>query len=208
MSDCPSSICLFGAGGHGRVVAAQMRAAGYQSLLFTDHTAQPGAVIDGVPVYSNQNGVAEDFASLVTIGDNRVRKDIHDRLLSQNQILTRFICPRAVVHSEHPIGLGSMVLSGAVINPGAKVGRSVIVNSSAVIEHDCHVGDFCHVSPNATLAGGVTLGEGVWIGAGAVVIPGLSIAPWTTVGAGAVVTNSIATAGTYVGVPARLQQER
>lgn len=185
-----------------------MRAAGYQSLWFTDDTAQPGAVIDGVPVYSNQNGVAEDLASLVTIGDNRVRKDIHDRLLSQNQILTRFICPRAVVHSEHPIGLGSMVLSGAVINPGAQIGGSVIVNSSAVIEHDCHVGDFCHVSPNATLAGGVTLGDGVWIGAGAVVIPGLSIAPWTTVGAGAVVTNSIATAGTYVGVPARLQQER
>lgn len=208
MCDRPSSICLFGAGGHGRVVAAQMRAAGYQSLWFTDDTAQPGAVIDGVPVYSHQNGVAEDFASLITIGNNSVRKDIHDRLLSQNQILTRFICPHAVTHSEHPIGLGSMVLSGAVINPGAKVGRSVIVNSSAVIEHDCHVGDFCHVSPNATLAGGVTLGEGVWIGAGAVVIPGLSIAPWTTVGAGAVVTNSIATAGTYVGVPARLQQER
>lgn len=154
MSDRRSSICLFGAGGYGRVVAAQMRAAGFQSFWFADDTAQPGTVIDGVPVYSSQNSVTEDFASLVTIGDHQVRKKIHSSLLSQSKILIRFMRPCAVAHSEHPIDLGGKVLSGAMINPG------------------------------------------------------FSIVPWTTVGAGAVVTNSIATAGTYVGVPARLHQER
>lgn len=200
----PQRIALFGAGGHGRVVAAQMKAAGMQDLCFIDQATPQGALIDGVVVDHNSPvDTPLDMAIMVTIGDNRQRQRLSDEVSALPRALARFICPRAICHTHVPIGAGTQILSGAVLNPGSQIGRGVIINSSAVIEHDCVIGDFCHISPNATLAGNARLGAGVWVGAGATLLPNIYIAPWSIIGAGAVVTRSIDEAGTYVGVPAR-----
>ena len=53
------------------------------------------------------------------------------------------------------------------------------------------------------LAGEVEVGDCTYLGTGAVVLPGIRIAADVIVGAGAVVTENIDEAGTYVGVPAR-----
>ncbi|MGB0960089.1 MAG: acetyltransferase [Halocynthiibacter sp.] len=205
MSKYDQKTCLYGAGGHGRVVAAQMRAAGYSALSFADKNRTIGELVDGVPTtYSDISDIPRDVNVIASIGDNKARKIAFENRRDASGATTYFMCPHATHHSEISIGDGSMILSGAVLNPGSRIGAGVIVNSSAVIEHDCQIGNYCHISPNATLAGGVTLHEGVWVGAGAVVIQGLSIAPWTIIGAGAVVTRDIKDTGTYIGAPARL----
>jgi len=72
-----------------------------------------------------------------------------------------------------------------------------------VVDHDVRVGDFTHVAPLAALGGGARIGRHVLVGAGARVLPGMSVADGVTLGAGAVVHESIAAAGVYAGVPAR-----
>lgn len=199
-----SKIVLYGAGGHGRVVAAQMKAAGAHHICFIDQSAALGSSIDGIFVDYNQVAdTPQNAAILVTIGDNLQRKALLKDVDDLPRTVASFICPLAICHTLLPIGAGTQVLSGAVLNPGSRIGTGVIINSSAVIEHDCTIGDFCHISPNATLAGGVLLGNGVWVGAGATILPSIQIAPWTIIGAGAVVTRNIEAAGTYVGVPAK-----
>lgn len=203
-ADAPSAICLYGAGGHGRVVAAQMRAAGLEPLGFIDNNVKRGNLIDDVPVnFNDLNELKANMDILVTIGDNMGRKSMLNEARQLKLNIISFCCPRAISHTQIPIGLGTMVLSGAILNPGAGIGTGVIINTGAVIEHDCQIGDFCHISPNATLAGNVHLGEGVWIGAGAVILPGVKIAPWTIIGAGTVVPRTLDAAGTYIGVPAK-----
>lgn len=201
----PGQICLYGAGGHGRVVAAQMLRADLGPLCFLDDRLKHGSFVNEIQVAHTtleSTGLHEKF--LVTIGDNGQRKQITERIRARSQSLATFVSPMAMSYLNETIGEGSQVLSGAVLNQGAKIADGVIINSCAVVEHDCQVGSYCHVSPNATLAGGACLGEGAWIGAGAIVLPDVHIAPWTIIGAGAVVTKDIDEPGTYVGVPARL----
>jgi acetyltransferase EpsM len=46
-------------------------------------------------------------------------------------------------------------------------------------------------------------GDGAHLGLGAVLLPGVAIGPWATLGAGAVLIDSLPGAVTAVGVPAR-----
>lgn len=50
---------------------------------------------------------------------------------------------------------------------------------------------------------GVMIGEECWIGASATLLSGTVIGNWVVVGAGALVRDSLAEGGVYVGVPAR-----
>lgn len=49
----------------------------------------------------------------------------------------------------------------------------------------------------------VTIGEEVWIGGGSILLPGITVGSGAIIGAGAVVTRSVAPGGRVVGNPAR-----
>jgi maltose O-acetyltransferase len=50
----------------------------------------------------------------------------------------------------------------------------------------------------------ITIGNNVHIGAGAIILPGVCICDHVMIGAGAVVSRSIAAPGVYVGIPAKM----
>ncbi len=56
--------------------------------------------------------------------------------------------PSAAISKHSVIGVGSVVMAGAVVNICAKIGAFAIINTSASIDHDCILGDFVHVSPS------------------------------------------------------------
>lgn len=112
------------------------------------------------------------------------------------------IHPNATVADSAQIGVGSVVMAGAVINPYAKLGKGCIVNTCDSVDHDCEVRDYVHVAVGAHLCGTVSIGEYTWVGAGATVSNNISICPECMIGAGAVVVKNIEEAGAYVEVPA------
>jgi acetyltransferase-like isoleucine patch superfamily enzyme len=94
------------------------------------------------------------------------------------------------------------------VNPNATLGENVIVNTCASVDHDCVVGNTVHLSPGARLAGTVQIGDESWIGLGAVVLEGRSVGQRTLVGAGSVVTRSLASNIVAYGAPAKVIRDR
>lgn len=208
---------IWGGGGHGKVVADIVRAAGHTLVGFADRDAaklhtivEPlgGSVViseaDLVSLLSD-GGVLSDVEGATAIafgiGDNVSR--ITSLRIASNVSISSLVHPSAVISASSVIGRGSVVFPLAVINAAACVGEGVIVNSGAIIEHDCTIGDGAHVAPRSVLTGGVRVGARSIVGAGAVLLPGVSVGCDVVIGAGAVVTKDVPDLATMAGVPAK-----
>ena len=195
---------IVGCGGHGRVVADAALAQGaWNEVIATDRDPArcSGELLPGVRTVALQEAEASGAQVHVAIGTPEAReRELH--AAGSRQFAT-VIHPAAVVSPHAHVGPASFVAAQAVVAPGAQLGASVIVNHGAVVDHDVIVGDLTHVAPLAALGGGARIGRHVLVGAGARVLPGVSVADGVTIGAGAVVHESITEAGTYTGVPAR-----
>ena len=175
---------LYGASGHAKVIADILAANGIEIEAFIDDNPQLTS-LHGVSVIHS----AENRSPLIiSIGDNKVRKTIAERLQCD---FGKAIHPQTFISPSVEIGDGTVVMSGAIIQSDARIGRHCIVNTAATIDHECMLEDYVHISPNASLCGNVRVGEGTQIGAGAVVVPGITIGKWTLICAGSVVTTNI-----------------
>jgi acetyltransferase EpsM len=108
------------------------------------------------------------------------------------------------VSSTAVIGEGSVVLSGARVDPACVVGKFCIINNNSAVCHGTVIGDGAHICPGANIASNATIGRGVWIGIGATVIGNLTIGAGSFIGAGAVVVEDIPAGVLAYGSPARV----
>ena len=198
-------IVIWGAGGHGEVVADACSGAGFALAGWIDRNATGRS--DRAPEPAGEAELrallsrCDARAVALGVGDNRRRHEL--AAFCGEHLAPPVIHPDATVSPSAQLGSGTVVLPRAVVNARTMIGPAVIVNSAAVVEHDCRLGAAVHVSPGAVLGGDVQVGEGAWVGAGAVVLPGIRVGDWAVVGAGAVVTRDVAPGVTVVGVPAR-----
>lgn len=199
----PPTLLIFGAGGHGRVVAdAALAQGGWARVRITDRDpARAGAeVLPGLRVEPVAEALAGSTVVHVAIGSAAARER---EAKAAGLPLATVVHPRATVSPHAQVGQGCFIAAGAVVAPGAKLGPAVIVNHGAVVDHDVEVGGFTHVAPRVALGGNVRVGARVLVGAGASLLPGVRIADDVVVGAGAVVRGNLDTPGTWAGVPAR-----
>jgi len=196
------ALCLFGAGGHGRVLAAQIRARAPTARLCFGDGARPETELDGIALRFRGIEEVAGYPILITVGENDTRRRLQTAALDAGLELARVVIDPERFFASPP-GPGTQVLAGAIVNTGARIGAGVIVNSGAVVEHDSVLGDFCHVAPGSVVGGGAALGAGSLLGTNATILPGVRVAPGCVIGAGGVVTVDLTTPGTYVGVPVR-----
>lgn len=196
-------LVIIGASGHGKVVADIARQTGYDEIRFLDDNEEL-AFCNGYPVVG-RCGEFENFNCnfIVAIGNPVTRQCVQLQLEAAGKTIVTLIHPNAVTGENVSIGIGTVVMAGAVINPGARIGKGCIINTCSSVDHDCQLADFVHVAVGAHIAGTCTIGEGTWIGAGATVINNVHICGNCMIGAGAVVIKKIEESGTYVGVPAK-----
>ncbi len=195
-------LIIIGAGGHGKVVADIAFKSGYTDISFADDKSF--GLCMGFPIICKIND-AEKFNDgntdfVIAIGNNEIRKEISEKY-SLNWV--SLIHPSAQIGMNAKLGLGTVVMAGAVINPCAVVGNHCIINTCAVIEHDNVIKDYVHISPNSALGGTVTVGELTHIGIGATVKNNVEICENCIIGAGGVVVTDVVHRGTYVGVPVK-----
>lgn len=202
------SLLIFGAGGHGKVLADAAQEAGYETIAFADpkwpalQECGPWKVVsDG----KNLEALRVEYpAAICGIGGNadlRLKKTL--ALLEAGFDVPVIIHPKASVSRHAVLGPGTVVFACAAVNIGARLGNAVIVNTGATIDHDCQISDGVHIAPGAHLSGSVTVGALSWIGIGASVKQGMAIGAGVMVGAGAAVVSDLPDGATAVGVPAK-----
>lgn len=194
---------LFGASGHAKVIVDILLSEGIAVLGLYDEDEAKKELL-GIPVL----GKTADFNQerghcIVSIGDNKTRKKVVNRLLDKARFGTA-IHQQSIIGSKVYIEEGSVVMPGVVINADTKIGKHTIINTSSSVDHDCLIADFVHVAPNSSICGGVKIGEGTLFGAGATAIPLVSIGKWCVIGAGAVITQDIPDYSVVVGNPGRI----
>lgn len=205
-------IVVYGAGGHGHVVADILIAAGATVAGFVDDSSEtrdwPGAglTILGDAEWLARQSQQEQISVALGVGDNFARETIANRCRACGIELLTAVHPRATVSRFAELGAGTVVMANAVINPGARIGEGAIVNTAAVVEHDCEIGAFAHLSPSSAMAGCAKIGRSSWLGIGAIISHGICVGSRSIIGAGAAVVRDIPDGVVAVGVPARVSR--
>ncbi len=199
MGKINNKMYLYGASGHGKVIAEIAEENGISISGFIDRDESKESFI-GYPVIHQ---VPENNIELIlSIGSNNARKRLTEKY--PYFIFKTLIHPKANLSKYCSVEEGSVIMAGATVNPGVQIGKHCIINTNASIDHDCIIHDFVHISPNVALAGDVEVGEGTHIGIGACVIQGIKIGKWATIGAGAVIIKDVPDGATVVGNPGRM----
>ena len=196
-----TKIFLYGASGHGKVIADIISNQKGVEMVFIDDSPKYEEILN-VPVL-NRNTVQLSLDShlIVSIGNNWIRKEIVNRLQVSYATV---IHHTAVISSYSSLNEGTVVMAGVLVNPNAKIGKHCILNTGAIIEHDCKISDFVHISPGVSLAGNVSIGEGTHVGIGSTIIQNVTVGKWATIGAGAVILKDVPDYAVVVGNPGKV----
>lgn len=201
-------VVIVGSGGHAKVVIDTFKSENkYEIVGFTAGT-EVQTDLCGIPCLGDDSKLTDLLNKGVTgfcvaLGDNRLRKKVYLDMINKGFTPVNAISQFSYISPYAELGVGIVVVAGAVVNPYAVVENNVIVNTRAGIDHDCRIGSHAHIAPGASLAGSVSIGEGSFIGAGSNVIPGMNVGEWAIVGAGSTVISDIPANAKVVGVPAK-----
>ena len=180
------SIYIYGASGHGLVVADIARACGYEDIVFLDDDKSKGFLtFDDI----KEN---RDYHIAFGIGNNQIREKLYKKVKENGFFTPILIHPSSIISPSARIEEGTVVMPNVVVNAKAYIGKCVILNSSCVVEHESIIGDFVHISPKVAIAGNVRIGDFTHIGIGSSVIQCLEIGKNSIVGAGSIVVKNIA----------------
>jgi len=199
---------VYGAGGHGKVVAEVLIASGRKLDGFIDdNPVLDNTLVLGLPVFIAGDWLSShrDANVALGIGNNSARQSTASRVRQHGCKLVTGIHPAATVAGSAKIAEGVLVMPAAVLNPDCSIEEGAIINTGAIVEHDVHIGRYAHLSPNCATGGGAQIGDYSHIGMGANILPLKRIGKNCVIGAGAVVIDDVADGQVACGVPARSQ---
>lgn len=178
------SIYIYGASGHGLVVADIARACEYDDVIFVDDGANEYLSFEDI---KNNNTIPITFG----IGSNSIRAKLFEKVQNSGFTIVSLIHPSSIISTSVIIGKGTVIMPNVVVNAKATIGKGVILNTNCVIEHECVIDDFVHISPKVALAGNVKVGTLTHVGIGTNIIQGVAIGKNSIIGAGSVVLKNV-----------------
>lgn len=185
------SLLIIGAGGHGKVVAEAAELENkYDEIAFLDDNNEVDKIYDFSII-----GKVKDYKifknkykyAFVAIGNNEVRLKLIDELLKEGFIVPVIIHPRATVSKYSKIELGTVALSGSIVNVNCSIGKGCILNINSTLDHDSNLGDGVHISSGSVIRSMVNIGKLSTIRAGACITQGKIIEKNTIINAGIVI---------------------
>ena len=179
------NIYIYGASGHGLVVADIAKSCGYEDIVFLDDDKSKGFLtFDDI----KEN---RDYHIAFGIGNNQIREKLYKKVKENGFFTPILIHTSSIISPSAKIEEGTVIMPNVVVNAKAYIGKCVILNSSCVVEHESIIGDFVHISPKVSIAGDVRIGDFTHIGIGSSVIQCLEIGKNSIIGAGSVVVKNI-----------------
>ena len=200
-------LILIGAGGHSRSCIDAIEQEGkYKIGGLVGLSEEVGSSHFGYQVLatdSELSALAKQFQfALVSVGQIRspeLRIRLYELSLAAGFILPTIIAPTAYVSPNATVGIGTVVMHGAILNAGVAVGKNCIINTRALLEHDSRIFDHCHISTGAIVNGETLVGAGSFIGSGSVIKEGVSVGVGSVVGMGLAVLHNLEDGSKYLG---------
>jgi len=207
------NIAIFGAGGFGREVKTiidainKENAETYNFIGFFDDALEKGALVNNYPILGGINEInqyKENISIVICIGDPKIKRKIVSKIDNSNISFPTIKHPKASVTDEFVnIGKGCIICEGTIITCNITIKDFVILNLMCTVGHDTIIENYCSFMPSVNISGEVKIEQGVYVGTGAKIINLLEIGENTIVGAGAVVSKSLPSHCTAVGIPAK-----
>ncbi len=119
---------------------------------------------------------------------NRTRETMFGRLKALGYVVETYIHPDARVYTDNPMGEGSVVLPGAVIEPHARVGANTMVWSNVTLAHHSSVDDHCWVAAGSVVSGQAKVLRNTFLGVNCTVVNAITVGEFNVVGAGALIS--------------------
>lgn len=119
---------------------------------------------------------------------NRTRAGMFERLKSLGYGIETYVHPDARVFSDEPVGEGSIVLPGAVIEPHARVGVNTMVWANTTLAHHSSVGDHCWIAAGSVISGQARVLRNSFLGVNCTLVNAVTVDEFNIVGAGALIT--------------------
>lgn len=213
MENIRKDIIIIGAGGFGREIKFLIDDINkieykFNIIGFIDDNLPKGQIINGIEVLGDLNFLVKlnkPISIVLGIGDPIVKKKIISAI--QNNTFFNFpnlIHPNVIIGTDEVIlGHGNVICAGNIITCNINIKNFVTLNLSCTVGHDTIINDFASFMPSVNISGEVLINECVYVGTGAKIINQLEIGEKTIVGAGAVVSKSLPSNCTAVGIPAK-----
>jgi sugar O-acyltransferase (sialic acid O-acetyltransferase NeuD family) len=169
-----------------------------------------GFLYEIFPILKNEKQVIDFFFKngnefTLGIGNSKLRYKLYKKFIDLGGVFSSTISPFAEIgHYDVQIGVGSNVLTRAILSNSVKVGKGCLIYYNTIITHDCKIGDFVEIAPGVTILGRVEVGAYTQIGANVTILPNLKIGKNVIIGAGSVVTKDIVNDTLVLGVPAKV----
>ncbi|MEA5005216.1 MAG: acetyltransferase [Rikenellaceae bacterium] len=207
-------IAIFGAGGFGREVHSLIEQINstrqeYEFIGYFDDGIKKNTIINGYPVLGGiqeLNNYISGLDIVLAIGNPEIKRKVHEKIDNPNITFPTLIHPNVLIGNRkyNQIGNGCIICASVVITVNTIINDFVILNLSCTIGHDTEIGKYSSFMPTVNISGEVNIGEGVYVGTGAKIINQIEIGDNTIVGAGAVVSKTLPSNCTAVGVPAKV----
>lgn len=206
-------IAIFGVGGFGREVLALIKDINkveptWNIVGFFDDGYEKGLIIIGYPTLGTSadlNKWETPISVAISIGNPVIKKKILDKITNPLVDYPTLIHPTVWIGDSEfvEMGKGCIICAGNLITTNIKIGDFVILNLGCTVGHDTIIKKYSAFMPSVNISGEVIIDEGVYVGTGAKIINQLEIGDYTVVGAGAVVSKTLPSHCTAVGVPAK-----
>ena len=185
-------LLLLGAGGHARSCIDVIEEEGRFAIAgLVGLREEVGTKVLGYAVLGHDADLpallGEYRNALVTIGQIKspdLRTRLFDEARKSGCEFPVIVSPLAHVSRHATVGVGTIVMHGAIVNAAAAVGRNCIINSHALVEHDAVVEDHCHISTSAAVNSGVRVSTGTFVGSNSSVRQSVTIGERSVIGMG------------------------
>jgi sugar O-acyltransferase (sialic acid O-acetyltransferase NeuD family) len=204
-------IILIGGGGHCKACIDVIEQEGSFIIKgIIDVPEKVGQTILGYPIIGSDNNLKNIVSKYenfhITIGfikNAELRNKLFKEIKSFGRKFPNIISPKAYVSKHSTIGVGTIILHGAIINADAKVGNNCIINNQVLVEHDVIVSDNTHISTGAKINGECFIGENCFVGSGTIINHCVKVNSDIIIGSGSMVRKDIIEPGIYAGNPLR-----